>query len=230
MPKYNRAAAFVEYARGTTLEEIAHALAIPYEIIKRWEHEEKWALIAPRFDKPTLANQDEAERAQKKINENRERNLAIAVKLQEDLLDMATKLRDGTLKSVRVFANGLRVEVEPTLRDRCDLALYARNVAELSYRALGDVESTKNAPAETGLPSAGQITIVLPPPVAAPRAIRALDVESEVVEIGPPPRLTDGDGSPNRSNDGAKMLDAEEIVRDPTPQAPAPGHPAGNQE
>lgn len=186
--QYNRIAAFVEYCKGTNLEEISFALAIPIDHLKRWERDERWAAMVPKMEIACVPRADgDVERAQEKIKANRERNLEIFQKLQDDLLDVAIKLRAGELTVTKVFANGSRVELEPSLRDRCDLALYAKNVAEGSYRALGDVESVKNAPApEAALPGAGQITIVLPAPVAAPRQVRAHDIEAEVVMLDVP--------------------------------------------
>lgn len=191
--QFNRTAAFVEYCKGTTLEDISFGLAIPIDHLKRWEREDKWAMMVPQMAVvPVPKSASDLERQQERIRENRERNLAIAQKLQADLLDLAGKLRDGTLRSVRVFANGSRAELEPTLRDRCDLALYAKNVADLSYRALGDAESSKNPHAEAALPTAGQITIVLPAPVAAPREIRAQDIEAEVIPLRPVALISEG--------------------------------------
>jgi hypothetical protein len=178
---YNRVAAFVEYARGSSLEEISQAMVIPLEELKRWCRNERWDVLAPKLSLATATNASplvDDETARKRIAENRERNLETAQKLQRDLLEVVTKLRAGTLKSRRVFANGTEIEVEPTLRDRCDLALYARNVADISYRALGDAESTKNPSTDPAAPLAGQITIILPPLLAAPREKQAVEVES----------------------------------------------------
>lgn len=187
-PSYNRAAAFVEYSKGTALDEISHALAIPMHILERWCHEENWAQLAPKIPQLAVAlRDDQAERAMERIKDNREKNLAIAQALQQDLLDVIEKLRTGKLKTKKVFAKGLTIELEPTLRDRCDLALYARNVAEMSYRALGDVvETAKNTQGENGSASAGQITIILPPAVAAPREERAYNIDSEVLTLPRP--------------------------------------------
>lgn len=191
--QYNRAAAFIEYCKGTSLDDISFALAIPLEHLQRWSREERWGALVPKLEVACVPTEpNNVQRAQERIQANRERNAAIFEGLQADLLDTVHKLRAGKLKTTRVFANGSTAELDPSLRDRCDLALYAKNVAEGSYRALGDVESVKNAPADSGLPSAGQITIVLPAPVAAPREARAYDVDSEVVPLDTPPLLSQG--------------------------------------
>ncbi|MEI6198079.1 MAG: hypothetical protein WCS42_27500, partial [Verrucomicrobiota bacterium] len=121
--------------------------------------------------------------ALERIQANREKNLKIASGLQDDILDIVDKLRAGTLKGKRYFANGTAVDTETTLRDRCDLALFAKNVAEMSYRALGDVESAKNAQAGDPAASAGQILIVMPAILSQPREFGAgesVDIEAEV--------------------------------------------------
>lgn len=189
---YNRAAAFMEYCNGSGLEDIAQALAIPMNCLERWHHDENWTHLARRVSTglPVKVSEDMAERAGEKIKENRAKNFAVARALQEDLIETVQKLRLGKLKVKKSFANGLTVELDPGLRDRNDLALYARNVAELSYRALGDIaESAKNAGGEREGGGPGQITIILPPAVAAPRQERqelAYDVDSQVVRLDKP--------------------------------------------
>ena len=185
--------------------EIAHALAVPVSLLERWAHQESWARLAPKIPVvATEARHDKAAKLLERIEANREKNLTIAQKLQEDLLETVQRLRDGKMKTTRTFANGTVSQTELSLRDRCDLALYARNVAELSYRALGDIIDYQKPPGSE--PSAGpqvsQITIILPPAVASPRQERALavnssyDVDTEVVkpeELGPDNRaINDG--------------------------------------
>lgn len=181
-----KTAAFVEYAKGTELEHISHAFAIPITTLRHWALQDRWAKLAPQFnalERRGPPAQPEAERAQARIKENRERVFRTARKLQEDLAKTVDSLLAGHLKIKRVFANGSSAETEPGLRDRQDLALYAKHVAELSYRALGDIESTRGA-AEGGNSQAGQITIILPGVVAAPREKRAqvVDVDALVQE------------------------------------------------
>lgn len=190
---YNRAAAYEEFRSGGQLEDISLALAIPIHELKRWAREENWVALTRRSAGAVVPlNEDgaTAERAKERIKANREKNLLIAQKLQEDLLEVIEKLRAGTLKVKKVFANGMAVDLDPGLRDRGDLALYAKNVAELSYRALGDVtESAKNPPSDPAASSAGQITIILPPAVASPRQKRldtSYDVDSQVVTLEKP--------------------------------------------
>lgn len=180
---YNRTAAFVEYCKGSSLEDIAHALAIPLDTLTTWSHADKWALLTPKLPVAILPRAGaEAERAMAKIKANRERNMVTAARLQWDLERVVGQLLDGSLRVERVFANGSRVEQAPGIRDRQDLALYAKHVAELSYRALGDVESTRGI-GEGGGSQVGQITIVLPGAVASPREKRAQVIEIEGVSV-----------------------------------------------
>lgn len=188
---YNYAAAFVEFCKHTSLEDIAVALVIPIERLRRRCHDENWSALAPRLEQGVVAV-NHAERGLERISANREKNLEIARLLQEDLLETVTRLRDDTLRVTKVTSKGLKFELELGMRERADLANYAKSVAELSYRALGDVEQGKNAVPEGGLAGAQQITIILPGAVAAPRQERVYDVDSEVVTINPPELISKG--------------------------------------
>lgn len=178
MRDYNYAAAFIAFSKGSSPEEISLALAIPLDTLKNKIRIESWRRLATDLALPALPVA-RAERDMEKIAENRAKNLAIAQRLQEDLLDVVTQLRAGTLTFERMTAKGEMVRLEPTLRDRRDLAAYAKDVAEISYRALGDVVAVREGGEATA--GAGQITIILPSPVAAPREKRAYDVDAEVL-------------------------------------------------
>lgn len=187
MSEHNRSAAFLEYCRGTPLEEISHALAIPFTKLCSWRNGDKWDVIRPDMPVELMpVRVGDGERQRERILENRERNLVIAQGLQEDVLELIGKLRAGKLKTLRTYGTGKTFEVEPSVRDRADLAHYANEIARLSYRALGDIpEMPERAvnPTQDG-PVPGQITIILPSPVAEPRRVGpgpALDIESEVV-------------------------------------------------
>jgi hypothetical protein len=189
---WNRTAAFIEYSRGTALEDIAHALAIPLDALMRWSHEDKWSLMVPKLPVAILPRAGaEAERAMERIRVNREKNLLVAIQLQEDLTNVVTKLLDGSLKIEKVFANGSRAILDPGVADRQGIALYAKHVAELSYRALGDVESTRGV-SEGGGSQVGQITIILPGAVAAPREKRSqvVDATLSYIEVESVPETT----------------------------------------
>ncbi len=182
---YNFAAAFVEFSRKTELEEIAIALAIPLPLLKKKVFQDGWVRLAAAL--PTSVGiGPRAERDLAKIQANREKCLHIAQELQEDLLEVVRQLRSKELKISKTTSKGETIVVDPSIKDRVDLANYAKTVADLSYKALGDLADAR--PAEGGGAfggAPGSITIILPPVVAQPRAERAYDVDSEIV--GDPP-------------------------------------------
>lgn len=176
------AAAFVEFCKGGTLEEISFGLCVPLSVIQNWHRTEAWTHVSKSALIPVKQTGELAKRDLKAIEDNRSINLRIAQQLQEDLLEIIGKLRAGELRIQKTFANGTTAEVEPGLRERVDLAAYARTVTEMSYRALGDVAEVRHSGNE--LPdrgAGGQITIVLPAIVAAPRQNRG--VVGQVVDV-----------------------------------------------
>jgi hypothetical protein len=92
----------------------------------------------------------------------------------------------------------IEVEAQPSMADRVNLATYARTIADITYRALGDfgeksdLKANASAkPRETVPP----ITIILPKEIALPRAERA-----RLAELAAQQRLEQGNGetpSPN---------------------------------
>lgn len=182
----HRAAAFVEYCKGQTLEEISFGLALPLNILKGWYRMEQWSTVSKAALVPVISNPEQAKRDLAAIEANRQVNLNIAKRLQNVLLDTVTKLEQGELTITRVTAKGLTVESPPTPRDVADIANTARAVADMSYRALGDVIEVKHSGSERpgDNQGAGQITIVMPALVALPRQKRAemtLNVEAQAV-------------------------------------------------
>jgi uncharacterized protein (DUF1800 family) len=188
---YNRAAAFLAFARGTTIDDISQALAIPLDTLKGWIRNEGWPKLAGDLLPATVTASApatvgatpaaKAERDLAKIQANRARNLEIAQKFQDDLLRLVQKLQDGTLKVEKVLSTGLKVEHALGLRERVDLATYAKNVAEMSYRALGDVQASREP---KGLPTqAATVNIILPAQVAAPRSDRVQVIETEAIPV-----------------------------------------------
>ena len=124
------------------------------------------------------------EKTIERIQQNRERNFAVAQKMQGDVLEQVDKLCEGSLIVKRQTATGQMIELPPGLKERVDLANYARTIAELSYRALGD-----------GLPGHGTgpitndygaITVIIPDVVSAPRAKRGFQpVKNQpVIDVG----------------------------------------------
>lgn len=181
MPEYNYTAAFVEFSKGAKLEDISLALAIPLDSLLRHYQRDRWALLASQTAVALTLPPAEGEAALARMKANREKNLAIAKSLQEDLVEVVAKLRDGTLTIEKSYANGTTATVTPGIRERAELAQYAKSVAELSYRALGDQLASRDTSGEPGVAGGMNLTIMLPPQVATPREKRAYDIESEVV-------------------------------------------------
>lgn len=176
---YNYSAALVAYAQGSSLEDISESMGIPLQPLKNKARLDAWhRLTADLVPSLSAAPAARAERDLERIAENRARNYALARRLQEDLERQVELLVAGQLTGRRALRDGTSVEYPAGLPERVALANYAKTVADLSYRALGDqlvARETEVVPA-----GAGAITIVLPAQVAAPRPERA-----EVVDLEP---------------------------------------------
>lgn len=181
---YNYAAALVAYIKGTDVETIARTFLIPAETLRNKIRTEAWARLANGLT-PSLGVSDvpaaEAERGMARIRENREKNLAVAQRLQEDLAKQVEALMAGTLEGRKVLANGRVVTYPAGVAERVALVNYAKNVAELSYRALGDVLTAR----ETEATPAGAQTIVInmPAQVANPRVERGEVLDAQMVTV-----------------------------------------------
>lgn len=124
------------------------------------------------------------------IRRNREVNYKVACELRDDLLEVVAKLRSGELTLEKQWHNKgavTRAEVEPSIVDRVNLATYARTVADLSYRALGDMamgeKAASDAGAGTGAGAPPPITIILPGAIAGPRERQAR--KAQVIDLQP---------------------------------------------
>jgi len=206
---YNWSAAFAAYCRGTDIEEIGEVFGIPKHLVIARSSEERWpALKADLLNEcraVALANAEVPETGgapkiglpaklaakQELLQRNRERSYQEACTLRDHLLEVITALRDGTLELEKVFCQKgviVRAKVKPGPGDWLNLASYARTVAELAYRSLGDAPSDGKDPSSTAAaaPGAGPpgITIILPNVIARPRAERCL--EPEVIDLQSP--------------------------------------------
>ena len=179
--RYNYAAAFLEFMNGGSIEEIAKTLDIPYQRLFRRARGERWATLVNKLTvaAPETSSPD-AELAVKRIQENREKNLVIARILQTDLLEQVEMLQEGFLTVSRPTSAGAIIEVPAGIKERAELASYARDVAELSYRALGDAAPSRTESVNASSNSAhAPITIILPQVIALPRSARG----SAVIEL-----------------------------------------------
>lgn len=186
--KYNLTAAFVDFCNGLSLEDIAQTRLIPLDHLQGVASKSDWTTLRGAMV-PAVAVQDVATKPVRdwgRITANREKNLTIAQLLQQDLLTVAQQLVAGTLQLERVTSKGSVVKYTPGLAERAQLGQYARAVAEISSKALGDeAEGREGGEKPEGSRGLGQgaITIVLPPIVARPRQERVLeiDVDHEVI-------------------------------------------------
>lgn len=189
---YNYAQAFVEYCRGTSLEEISHILAIPEETLKARSIQEGWTRLRNSLPQelPAVVPQGElqiAARAQL-LQENRDENYKGWVTLRSHALKVINELANGELKITRRWHNrGQIVEkvCEPSIAEMTALANYYQIICNGSYLALGDRGATEGASSRGGTEGsaahAPAITIVLPGAVSVPREQRA-----EILVESPP--------------------------------------------
>lgn len=198
--RHNWAAAYSAYYRGAPLQEIADTMKIPMVTLTMVARVEKWEKLREATSLsyaqasvtiPTDKDAEEkwAKRARhqlERIIANREENLVIAERLRQDLANCVQKLLEGTLTQVKVSVTKkgevVEHEIPATIKDRLDLANYAKLVAEISYAALGD-KAVGGEKVNHGL-SAGEaaavpgITIVLPGAIAEPRNARVVDLST----------------------------------------------------
>ena len=183
MSDYNYAAAFVAFTRNVPVEDIAQTFAIPATSLKNKIRTEGWAVLANDY-LPLATVAPRAERDLERVQANREKNLTIAAQLQDDLIEMVEALRKGELKLKKVLATGGIVEMQPTIKDRLDLAQYAKTVSEMTYRAHGDAAPSGREGGDTALPlGANIINIILPAQVAQPRPERVYVGQTEALTI-----------------------------------------------
>ena len=124
----------------------------------------------------------------KRLESNRAKNFELADILREKLMQDFIALRNGTLKVERAVAYKGEVhhtEVEPGPQDMVALANAAKNVAEMTYRALGDVaaEDRQITPHRNG--DGASITVILPTVVHTSNSSRQEKVVQQVIDLRP---------------------------------------------
>lgn len=113
---------------------------------------------------PPPAPRTEAQQRFELIEKNRAKNFEMAELLRDRLMHDFLALRQGTLRVERAVSSRgqvVHVEVEPGPQDLVALANAAKSVAEITYRALGDVESSDKS-AKGGDSGGNSITVILP--------------------------------------------------------------------
>jgi len=214
-PSINWTAIFVSYCNGVPLEQLAEIHDISLDAIKRKAVADNWK--AGRLELPLVTNLDtpvaavdaagrnaldllpaDAKAHRLAVAANREKNLAVARQLQDDIAEKVAALREGRFKikkavKIKMSKDVERVEIvelDPTPAECLTLATYAKTVADLSYRALGDMGSGREK-GETDLreqPPA--LTVILPAAIAKPRPRRisktsVVEVEASTVTTTP---------------------------------------------
>lgn len=184
----NYVEAFAAYVRGKSPEEISETYAIPKAALHKRMMDDNWAALktimvgVPVVRRPDLHPMAEA-RLQL-IEEHRMVVLGNARRLQEHLSKTLQVLADGGLKVTKTQLNAktgnwATTQVDPSTGDLVNLATYAKLVAELGYRALGDLaggeKGSPDAPAGPGSQSPA-VTIILPGSIGRPRSERGQTV------------------------------------------------------
>jgi len=200
--------AFVAFCSGASVDEIAAEFKIPIESLKAKIRQENWRGLIKRMAGRITADRIPGEDALARCEANRAKNFEMASKLREHLIEVVGALRAGTLRIKKVLhRKGETIEflAEPGPADWVSIAAYARTIADMTYRALGDMVANGGYKADVNQGNQtpeSALTIVLPEVVARPRSQRGLEVEAGSLEQGeentePPlllPPAVGGDG------------------------------------
>src|SRR5262245_8313741 len=161
--------AFLAFCRGAPVEEIATKFSIPIESLKAKMRQEGWRTLANRLVSKGVPEQPPSERILEKIEANRAANYETAADLRRDATKIIEALLNGTLRIKKQWQYGGKVieyEAEPTIADRLDLANYAKEIADLTYRALGDHGANgchrEDVAAGAPPPPCPAVTVILP--------------------------------------------------------------------
>ena len=162
----NWVAMFAAYCGGSTLAEISQTYAVPLAALHRVADTQGWVDIAARVSMPPDAPAPLKALTENRIallEENRRKNYDLADALRQKLAEDFQLLRQGKLKVERVMTartEVIHVEVDPGPQDLVALANAAKSVADMTYRALGDVAVEEKTAAANG--TAQAITVILP--------------------------------------------------------------------
>ena len=190
---HNWAAAFTAYCNGSPVEEVSMTFDIPLKTLVQKVQDEGWTSLRAKLPLSgelgvaPLANEITAKLAV--VKANRIANLEVAVELRKAFVDQILKpLAAQEVQIERLFHNKgmvVRAEQRPGPADWVNIAAAAKTIADLTYRALGDVVAGERAQSDTPAAAGGAaptITIILPNVVARPREERQIEA-SQVVEV-----------------------------------------------
>jgi hypothetical protein len=209
MTHFNWGGAFTAYVNNCPNEEIAQVYGMELATLQQVIARDGWQRLRasiPQAQAEALTKPNDGELKLKRLQENREKNLAIWAKLRDDLLEVVDKMRAGELMVERQWhSKGIITtqQVPLTMGDRVNLATYARTICDGTFRCLGDYQATEKpgqdaigGQAAAGVPS---ITIILPGVVAFPREQRAIDITTDSPTEPVPPQPSE---SPDKTQDG----------------------------
>lgn len=194
----NWASIFLAFTRGAGPEELAEVFAVPVHLVRQRIKNEGWSALRDSADTLLPAADDsvrrriedlqvqKAEARLQQIEDNRRANFEVACALRDDLFNLIRQIQDGTAKVEKLFCHKgevIRAEQDVSYSDRVNLANYARTIADLSYRALGDSAAAFGAgtrqdgppgsAAQAAQAGASQINIIIPSVIASDRQSRA---------------------------------------------------------
>lgn len=211
--QHNWAAAFTAYVGGSTLDEVAAVFGIPPESVKRRSIDEKWPVMRDKIlaQSKALMVTDSGPMSQLEANnqllpaevrarlalirQNREVQYQRAVRMGEELDKILRGIKEGTYKVGKHISvpkvGPVWVEAAPGPADLVNIGTYARTLADLAYRALGDAAADgQERRAEVSATNSPQqaITIILPTAIGAPRGERILPPgDGPVIDLRPEP-------------------------------------------
>lgn len=193
--RYNYPLAFVEYCKGSTVEDIATLVGIPEDTLRRKIVDEHWATLKRDLPVALPAAEDSNNRVAKVaqlMQENREENYRLWCSLRSDAAKLIEDLVEDRLRFKRFFHNkGAVIEHThtPTMADRNAMAQYLQIIANGSYLALGDrgaAEGRSGADTGGNAVQAPAITIFLPGAVSLPREQRSTVEVTSTLKVEKP--------------------------------------------
>lgn len=178
--QFNWPAMFTAFASGSSLDDISATFACPLPVLRRAASVQDWAAMASRIvAPPAVQAKPETEARLAVLEANRSKNYQMADLLRDRLIHDFTALRQGTLRVEKVTSSRgqvIHTEVEPGPQDMLAMANAAKSVADMTYRALGDVQA-EDRNASRGSGDATSITVILP------TVVHTAPVESIPVEV-----------------------------------------------
>jgi len=188
---YSYTPAFVAYCKGAPIEEISAEFNIPIGSLKSKMRQEGWKSLADSLLDQNGPVPGNAAEALVRIEANRAKNYETATTLRDALDRTLAQLELGSLRVKKYWQHKGQIveyDAEPSIADVLNIAVFARTVADLTYRALGDTVANGGHKADASpgtTPPTPPITIVLPDVIARPRHAHTVDIESVAIEHPP---------------------------------------------